>query len=108
MPPNHRTDKRQTQPAGLLFLNQVISSKKLHEPNLGEAEMGMVMIKCPQTGRAIPTGIETDRERFQRCAVFFSRTRCPICRTDHPWFAREAWVREPRARAEQHSANAPA
>jgi endogenous inhibitor of DNA gyrase (YacG/DUF329 family) len=57
--------------------------------------MGMVMVKCPQTGRAIPTGIETDHESFQRCAVFFGRTRCPICRTDHAWFAREAWVGEP-------------
>ena len=26
--------------------------------------MGMVMVKCPQTGRAIPTGIKTDRESF--------------------------------------------
>jgi hypothetical protein len=26
--------------------------------------MGIVMIKCPQTGRAIPTGIKTDRESF--------------------------------------------
>jgi hypothetical protein len=56
--------------------------------------MGIVMIKCPQTGRAIPTGIKADRESFQRSTVFFSRTRCPICRADHPWFAREAWVDE--------------
>jgi hypothetical protein len=61
--------------------------------------MGMVMIKCPQTGRAIPTGIEIERERFRASAVFFSRTRCPVCRTDHAWFAREAWVHEP-ARAQ--------
>ncbi len=57
--------------------------------------MGMLMVKCPQTGRAIPTGIETDHESFQRSTVFFSRTRCPICRADHAWFAREAWVQEP-------------
>ncbi|MCC8940562.1 hypothetical protein H8A97_34795 [Bradyrhizobium sp. Arg62] len=56
--------------------------------------MGMVMIKCPQTGRAIPTGIEADHESFQHSAVFFGRTRCPICRSDHAWFAREAWVNE--------------
>jgi hypothetical protein len=62
--------------------------------------MGMVMIKCPQTGRAIPTGIEIERERFRASAVFFSRTRCPVCRTDHAWFAREAWVHEPAARAQ--------
>ena len=60
--------------------------------------MGMVMVKCPQTGRAIPTGIETDRESFGRSTVFFSRTHCPICRTVHAWFAREAWVYEPGAR----------
>jgi hypothetical protein len=58
--------------------------------------MGMIMVKCPETGRAIPTGIETDRESFQRCTVFFARTRCPICQTEHAWFAREAWVDEPR------------
>ena len=57
--------------------------------------MGMVMVKCPQTGQAIPTGIETDRESFARSAVFFARTRCPLCRADHAWFAREAWVDEP-------------
>jgi hypothetical protein len=59
--------------------------------------MGMVMVKCPQTGRAIATGIETDYERFQRCTVFFARTHCPICRTEHPWFARDAWVNQPRS-----------
>ncbi|WGR93244.1 MULTISPECIES: hypothetical protein [unclassified Bradyrhizobium] len=57
--------------------------------------MGMVMVKCPQTGRAIPTGLTIDREGFRRSAVFFSRTHCPICRADHMWFAQDAWVDEP-------------
>ena len=57
--------------------------------------MGMVMIKCPQTGRAIPTGIKIDRESFRRSSVFFARTHCSICGTNHGWFAREAWVDEP-------------
>lgn len=57
--------------------------------------MGMVMIKCPQTGSAIETGIQTDRERFKRSAVFFARTLCPLCQVTHEWFAREAWVHEP-------------
>lgn len=35
--------------------------------------MGMVMIKCPETGSAIPTGIEVDGERFRcRCGVLFA------------------------------------
>jgi hypothetical protein len=57
--------------------------------------MGMVMVKCPHTGRAIATGMKTDRESFQRCTVFFGRTHCPICHAYHDWFAREAWVHEP-------------
>jgi hypothetical protein len=36
--------------------------------------------------------------------VFFARTRCPICRADHAWFAREAWVAEPSIRLRRRSA----
>jgi len=54
--------------------------------------MGIVMIRCPQTGREIPTGIVADRESFQAMPVFFARVNCPICRTEHEWFAKEAWV----------------
>ena len=68
--------------------------------------MGMVMVKCPQTGHAIPTGIEIDRESFGRSTVFFSRTRCPICCADHAWFAREAWVHEPSIRMRRRSTDA--
>jgi hypothetical protein len=53
------------------------------------------MIKCPQTGRAILTGIKTDRESFRCSAVFFARAHCSICQTNHDWFAKEAWVYEP-------------
>nr|WP_246504621.1 hypothetical protein [Bradyrhizobium agreste] len=56
--------------------------------------MGMVMIKCPETGHAISTGIEMDRERFRCSAVFFSRTYCGMCAATHEWFAKEAWVHE--------------
>lgn len=57
--------------------------------------MGMVMIKCPETGGIIPTGIEMDRERFRCSTVFFSRTYCRKCAATHEWFAKEAWVYEP-------------
>lgn len=58
--------------------------------------MGMLMIKCPRTGHAIPTGIATNGASFRSTPVFFARTLCPICRTSHEWFAKEAWVDEPR------------
>jgi len=54
-------------------------------------KLGIIMIKCPQTGRAIPTGIKADRESFRCSAVFFARTHCSICQTNHDWFAKEAW-----------------
>ena len=60
--------------------------------------MGMIMVKCPQTGHAIPTGIKSDPEAFLRSVVFFGNTRCPICQTNHIWFAREALVEEPIVR----------
>jgi len=59
--------------------------------------MGVVMIKCPKTGREISTGISTDRVRFNSTPVFFASTYCPICRAAHEWFAKDAWVCEPVA-----------
>ena len=52
------------------------------------------------TGRDIPTGLVTDRKSFDATPVFFARVYCPICRAEHEWFAKEAWVceAEPRAR----------
>ena len=54
--------------------------------------MGVVMIRCPQTGREIPTGIEMNTAEFQRAPVFFSRVQCPLCESWHEWFAKDAWV----------------
>jgi hypothetical protein len=59
-----------------------------------EKPMGAVMIRCPQTGREIETGMTADRERFRAMPVFFGQVYCPICRTEHEWFAQEAWVCE--------------
>ena len=56
--------------------------------------MGAVMVRCPQTGHEIPTGIVADRESFQAMPVFFARVHCPACRTEHEWFAQDAWVCE--------------
>jgi hypothetical protein len=56
--------------------------------------MGVVMVKCPETGHDIPTGIVTDRKSFDATPVFFARVYCAICRTEHEWFAKEAWVCE--------------
>ncbi len=61
--------------------------------------MGMIVIRCPNTGREISTGLEADRRAFQGMPVFFSRTYCPICRTNHEWFAKDARIRDEERRA---------
>ncbi len=54
--------------------------------------MGMVMIRCPETKRAISAGMQVDRATFHSTPVFFSRTLCPLCGNEHEWFAKHAWV----------------
>jgi hypothetical protein len=54
--------------------------------------MGALVIQCPATSRQIPTGYEVEAESFHRMPVFFGVTFCPICRTDHHWFAPDARV----------------
>jgi hypothetical protein len=56
--------------------------------------MGAVMIRCPRTGREIPTGLEMEASAFRHAPVFFSRVYCPVCRCMHEWFAKDAWVCE--------------
>ena len=101
MPPKSKPHRQAQSDRPVLFAPTIQS-------NCRESDMGMVMVKCPQTGHAIPTGIKTDRESFGRRPVFFSRTRCVICHTDHPWFAREAWVEEPAIRVRDRRAIATA
>ena len=57
--------------------------------------MGMIMIRCPETRRAISTGKHAEPATFRSTAVFFSRTYCPICKATHEWFAKDAWVHDP-------------
>jgi hypothetical protein len=54
--------------------------------------MGMVMITCPTTGRAIPTGIEADQHSFRNLPDSLSQTKCPHCGLKHVWWTREAWL----------------
>ena len=54
--------------------------------------MGMLMIRCPKTGRAISTGRHIESRLFSGTPVFFSSTYCPHCRARHEWFVKDAWV----------------
>ena len=57
--------------------------------------MGAVMIRCPRTGRAVSTEIETEPSVLSRLPEVASRMHCPLCGEEHVWTASEAWIEEP-------------
>ena len=58
-------------------------------------QVSVVMVKCPNTGRALSTGIATDAATFERLPDIRSQITCPICKRDHTWSTREAWLDNP-------------
>lgn len=59
--------------------------------------MSLVMIKCPMTGRAVSTAIETEPSVFRKLPPVTARMRCPACGRDHEWSVSSAWLSgEPR------------
>jgi hypothetical protein len=52
--------------------------------------MGMLMVRCPKTERAISTGRYIESRLFS--STFFGSTYCPHCRARHEWFVKDAWV----------------
>ena len=54
--------------------------------------MAMVMIKCPSSGRAVPTGIELEEQTFIQLPNVGSGMRCPACGGHHIWQKGDAWL----------------
>jgi hypothetical protein len=50
-----------------------------------EDPMGVLMLRCPTTGRGFATGINTDEATFKRMPDTISTARCPHCGQEHPW-----------------------
>ncbi len=57
--------------------------------------MGAVTIRCPRTGHAISTGIETEPSVFDRLPAVAASVRCSACGEEHFWTTRDAWLAEP-------------
>ena len=47
--------------------------------------LGVVMVRCPKTGRELSTGIEMDAAGLERLPDIRSRIECPVCRVEHVW-----------------------
>jgi hypothetical protein len=50
-----------------------------------EAHMGVLLVKCPKTGKMFSTGIQADAETVKNLPEVQARSRCPHCRSDHLW-----------------------
>ena len=54
--------------------------------------MSTVMIKCPNTGLAVSTAIETEPSVFRQLPKIASRMLCPACGHEHVWWTSSAWL----------------
>ncbi|MGH6890181.1 MAG: hypothetical protein ACREHF_13470 [Rhizomicrobium sp.] len=54
--------------------------------------MPMVMIKCPKTGKEVPTGIAMDKKSFESSEMANNKLHCPHCKEMHVWNKADAWV----------------
>jgi hypothetical protein len=52
--------------------------------------MGVLIIKCPTTGREYSTGIQTDWDTFIRMQTNIFQAHCPYCKSEHSCRADEA------------------
>jgi hypothetical protein len=59
-----------------------------------EVPMGILFVRCPNTGRDIASGVETDHASFDLTPAFTGTIRCPICKTEHRWSKVDAWISE--------------
>jgi endogenous inhibitor of DNA gyrase (YacG/DUF329 family) len=56
--------------------------------------MSLVLIKCPETGRVVSTGIEMERATFDALPNVGAPMKCPACASTHVWSKKDAWLAE--------------
>jgi endogenous inhibitor of DNA gyrase (YacG/DUF329 family) len=54
--------------------------------------MAHMMIRCPETGRPVNTGIAVSREIFALAAMQGYLAPCPACRKQHTWEKADAYL----------------
>lgn len=59
--------------------------------------MHPILVKCPQTGRSVETGLRTTKASFDALSIRRVLT-CPDCGRDHAWSCEEAFLGEEELR----------
>ena len=60
--------------------------------------MPEVLIRCPVTGKDVPTGIALPGKVFLHAEIETRPVACPHCGQEHPWSKSEAFLRTPPER----------
>jgi hypothetical protein len=50
------------------------------------------MIRCPNLGRIVPTGLTTEKIKLSSLSDVKLRLQCPACLKIHKWGQKEAWI----------------
>jgi endogenous inhibitor of DNA gyrase (YacG/DUF329 family) len=57
--------------------------------------MAEVMIKCPETGKLVPTGFSMDKASFESSSLKNNTlSDCPACGKNHVWSKEDAVLKE--------------
>lgn len=56
--------------------------------------MSMIMIRCPETGSEISTGIECEDDDFKKLPFIITQISCPSCGCEHSWSKSDAWLND--------------
>jgi hypothetical protein len=54
--------------------------------------MPNIMICCPTLGTSVPTGLTTEKIKFESLSGVMIPLRCPDCMKLHKWERKDAWV----------------
>ena len=58
--------------------------------------MGVLKVRCPESGREVSTGIEIDPQSFAALPDKLPVSNCPLCGLDHGWLKCDArFVEDP-------------
>ena len=56
--------------------------------------MPNIMIRCPTTGKTVPTGLSTEKIKFKSLSEIKIPLQCPACLKLHHWEQKQAWVQK--------------
>jgi hypothetical protein len=51
-----------------------------------------IMIRCPILGIPVPTGLTTEKIKFESLTGITIPLTCPACSKVHQWQPKQAWV----------------